>query len=252
MNIFIKDYMNWLEAKYSIREINSHYELNTPFLNHMNDYIQIYIKNNGKNGYILSDDGETISNLELLGIDLNNPNKKRALNTVLNGCGVILSKNNELTIQSNIQDFPKKKHNILQAILAVDDLHVLAQPKSESYFLDDVLHYLNKIDVRYSKNIVLQGKSSFQHKFDILIPPSIKYKERIVKIIPNPKKQNVVPILFAFEDTKSERDSEGILLLNDTHNEINSEVHQAISQYKIVELDWSKRQEDDFKNILVA
>jgi hypothetical protein len=70
MNIFIKDYMNWLEAKYSIREINSHYELNTPFLNHMNDYIQIYIKNNGKNGYILSDDGETISNLELLGMVL--------------------------------------------------------------------------------------------------------------------------------------------------------------------------------------
>ena len=252
MITFVKDYIHWLENKYSIKEINNHYELNTPFLNHMNDYIQIYIKNNGNNLYTLSDDGETISNLELIGIDLNNPNRKRELDIILNGFGVILNNRKELTIQSNYKDFPKKKHNILQAILAVDDLHLLAQPKSEQFFIEDVINFLSDIHVRFSKNIVLQGKSSFQHKFDILIPPSEFSKERIIKVISNPKKNNVIPSLFAFEDTKLERDSIGILFINDIHHEIGSDIHQAISKYEILELAWSQRINDNFKELLVA
>lgn len=101
---------------------------------------------------------------------------------------------------------------------------------------------MQKNEVRFSQNIVLQGRSTFQHKFDILIPSSSSFPERIIKVIPNPKKQNVIPYLFAFEDTKKERNNEGIMILNDIEHSIASDVFQAISEYNIFEMTWTERE----------
>ena len=140
-----------------------------------------------------------------------------------------------------------RKHNFIQAILAVDDLHVLAQPKVESYFIEDVLNFLDQNSIRYSKNIILQGKSTFQHKFDILIPASAKANERILKVVVNPKKQNIISHLFGFEDTKLARNNEGIMILNDVDQEIPADVTQAIKEYGIYDIPWTRREQHKFK-----
>ncbi|MFA5773010.1 MAG: DUF1829 domain-containing protein, partial [Thermoplasmata archaeon] len=98
-------------------------------------------------------------------------------------------------------------------------------------------------NVRFSRNIILQGKSSFQHKFDFLIPSSEKAPERIIKAVSSPKKQNIIAHLFAFEDTKLARDNEGIMILNDLEKEIAPDVSQAIGEYGIYDFSWKKRDE---------
>ena len=119
----------------------------------------------------MTDDGETLNNLEMAGVDISTPVRIRELDSILNGFGVII-KGNELTTMATPSTFPMRKHNYLQALMAVDDLYIIASPKVESFFLEDVTNFLQQNNVRFSRNIILQGKSSFQHKFDFLIPSS--------------------------------------------------------------------------------
>ena len=65
MKELIQSYLNCLNQKFSIQEVNGFFEINTPFVNHVNDYIQIYVKQNENGSYLLTDDGETIYRLFL-------------------------------------------------------------------------------------------------------------------------------------------------------------------------------------------
>ena len=124
---------------------------------------------------------------------------------------------------------------------SVDDLFILASPKVESFFLEDVTNFLHQNNIRFSPNIILQGKSSFQHKFDFLIPSSGNAAERIIKAVASPKKQNIITQLFAFEDTKQARNNEGIVILNDLEREVAPEILQAIEEYGIFDFSWKER-----------
>jgi len=249
MKDLIESYISWLKQKINFKEINGYYEVTTPFVNHINDYIQFYLKRDDRDYIYMTDDGETLNNLEMAGVDISSPARRRELDSILNGFGVIIN-GNELTIKATPSTFPMRKHNYLQALMAVDDLHIIASPKVESFFLEDVTNFLQQNNIRFSPNIILQGKSSFQHKFDFLIPSSEKALERIIKAVSSPKKQNIIAHLFAFEDTKQARNNEGIMILNDLEKEIAPEVTQAIAEYGIYDFSWTKR--DELKEKLVA
>lgn len=241
MKDLIQSYIDWLKQKINYKEVNGNYEITTPFVNHMNDYIQIYLKRDADDRILITDDGETIKNLEMEGLEFSTPSRKKELEVILNGFGITVN-DYELTTYATSQTFPMRKHNFIQAVLAVDDLHILAQPKIEAFFVEDVINYLEQNSIRYSKNIILQGKSSFQHKFDILIPASPKANERIVKIVVHPRKQNIISHLFGFEDTKLARNNDGIMILNDVEQEIPADVTQAIKEYGIYDIPWTKRE----------
>ena len=242
MKELIDSYIAWLKEKIDCRQINGHYEITTPFLNHLNDHIQFYLKRDERNRILMTDDGETIGNLELAGLDVSTPARKRELDSILNGFGVAI-KGRELVTTATPETFPKRKHNFLQALMAVDDLYVIASPRVESYFLEDVTNFLIQNKIRFSRDIILQGKSSFQHKFDFLIPGSQKASERIIKAVSSPRKQNIIAYLFSFEDTKLARNNEGIMILNDVEKEIAPDVSEAIDQYGILDFPWTKREE---------
>ncbi len=241
MKDLIESYISWLKQKIKFQEINGYFEITTPFVNHINDYIQIYLKRNERDQIYMTDDGDTLNNLEMAGMDFTTPTRRRELDSILNGFGVTI-KGNELTINATPSTFPMKKHNLLQALMAVDDLFVLSSPKVETFFLEDIANFLNQNNVRFSRNIILQGKSSFQHKFDFLIPSSEKAPERIIKAVSSPKKQNIIAHLFAFEDTKQARNNEGIMILNDLEKEIIPDVSQAIVEYGIIDFSWKNRE----------
>lgn len=249
MKDLVESYITWLKQKINYREINGYYEITTPFVNHINDYIQFYLKKDERDHIYITDDGEALNNLEMAGVDINQPARRKELEIIINGFGVRL-KGNELTTMATPATFPIRKHNFLQAMMAIDDLHIAASPKVESFFLEDVTNFLEQNHVRYSRNIILQGKSTFQHKFDFLIPQSDKAPERIIKAVSSPRKQNVIVHLFAFEDTKLARSNEGIMILNDLEKDVPPDVLQAIAEYGIYDFPWNKR--EDLKEKLVA
>ena len=44
MKDLIHSYTEWLKQKINYTEINVHFEVTTPFVNHINDQIQFYLK----------------------------------------------------------------------------------------------------------------------------------------------------------------------------------------------------------------
>ena len=161
-----------------LRSIDNWVEITTPYLDRHNDYIQIYAKR-VDGGYILTDDGHTIQDLEQSGTRLNSPKRHELLRLALNGFGVQLD-SDRLEVHANADNFALRKHNLVQAILSVNDMFYLAVPMVASLFYEDVVAWdLN--EVRYTPKVKFTGKTGFDHLFDFVIPKSRTAPERIVE-----------------------------------------------------------------------
>ena len=105
-------------------ESSSWVEITTPYLDRHNDYLQIYVKKtNG--GFLLTDDGYIIDDLKQSGCKLDSYKRQELLQMTLNGFGV-KKDGNELQVHTSAESFASCKHNLLQAMLAVNDMFYLA------------------------------------------------------------------------------------------------------------------------------
>jgi hypothetical protein len=116
----VDQYFSWLKSKTAWRDINGWTEITTPYLDRHNDYIQIYLRQNGDE-WELTDDGETLTDLIQSGFELDTPRFKALLQTTLNRFGMHLA-NGAITVKTKKDSFALRKHNLIQAILAVNDL----------------------------------------------------------------------------------------------------------------------------------
>lgn len=238
----VETYAHWLKEKVKVKKIGDTCELTTPFVDRHNDYLQLYIKAT-PSGLILTDDGYIIRDLEISGLEFNTERRKNELNTILNGFGVKLH-GDCLEVEARPDNFPQKKHNLLQAMLAINDLFVLTPAKVASFFKEDVERFLSLHDIRFTKDINFIGKSGFNHHFDFVIPSSKKEPERILKAINNPTKNNVSAMIFSWDDTRKIRSENSIALavLNDQDKEITTDTLHALKAYEIEPMVWSKRE----------
>lgn len=243
-------YLAWLKAKFSMKEINGICEITTPFLDRHNDRLQIFVsKKDG--GLLLTDDGFVISDLEMCGCGLDTQHRREMLNAILTGYGVRVE-NDELVVETSEENFPRKKHALLQAMLAVNDMFMTAKPRVVSLFFEDVTRFLEENSVRYSPSVEFTGKSGFIQKFDFLIPKSREKSERILRAINNPTKENATMLMFAWNDIREVRppNAHVYALLNDSEQSLNPEILSAFQQYDIKTMPWSKR--GDYVQELVA
>src|SRR5204863_4291838 len=85
-----------------------------------------------------------------------------------------------LQTSATTQNFPIRKHNLVQAMLAVNDMFHLAAPNVASLFHEDVARWLKESDVRFTPNVRFVGKTGFDQHFDFAIPASRTHPERLV------------------------------------------------------------------------
>ena len=249
MKELVNAYLEWLRKGLSMKEISDGWhEVVTPFLNHKNDMIEVYLKRAEDNQIIISDGGNTLNELTLSGIDIERSGKRMMeLNVILRSFGISRSENNELIVKSNQANFPEKKHNFIQAILSVDDLYVLSKPKVESFFIEDVTTFFELNEVVFVRDTTFVGKSGFSHKFDFTIPKIKQRKEIAIKAISSPRKDRIESVMWMIEDTKLIRtETEGLLIINDV-NEISDEIQKALSEYEIPYFGWSKRESNLYR-----
>ncbi len=161
----LKQYFDWLKDKTLLKTINEEWmEITTPYLDRHNDCLQIYLRKDGAN-FLMSDDGYIISDLMISGCDLSTPRRKALLITILNSFGVHLEdESHQLIIHSSKQDSPFKTHNLIQAMLAINDLFCLARSEVKNLFIEDVTHWLDSAQVRYIPMVNFAGKSGFNHQ----------------------------------------------------------------------------------------
>lgn len=239
----LEAYWGWLRDKTMVREIGDWTEITTPFLDRHNDYLQIYARR--ENGaYVLTDDGYTVVDLEQSGCTLDTPKRQGLLRATLNGFGV-QSNGKAIEVHATPQNFALKKHTLVQAMLAVNDLFYLASPVVESFFYEDVAAWLDTEMVRYTPQVKFTGVSGFDHLFDFVIPKSAAQPERVVRTINRPDRQAAQTVAFAWIDTKDIRtsDSRAYAILNDGGKRVPEAVLEALTSYGVQPVPWSRRAE---------
>lgn len=238
----LNEYLTWLKDKTSLRQLDDWVEITTPYLDRHNDYLQIYAKKeNG--GYLLTDDGYIIEDLEQSGCSLDGERRQSLLKITLNGFGVQLHEG-RLEIRTSVDNFASRKHSLLQAMLAVNDLFYLARPVVASLFVEDVTAWLDLNDIRYTPRVKFTGKSGYDYMFDFVIPKSRQQPERIVQAINRPNKDAAQALAFAWHDTRDARsiDSKAYAFLNDADQSVPQSVLEALSRYDVAAVPWSMRE----------
>lgn len=239
----IDAYVGWLRQGLSVERIGESCELTTPFLDRHNDHLQVYATR--RNGNItLSDDGYILSDLRTSGLELDTPKRKKVLEGVLNGLGVHVEKG-QLIIEASEANLGQRLHSLAQAMLAVNDMFVMAQPRVASFFFEDVQNFLDSHDIRYTPRVKLAGKSGYDHAIDFLIPKSRRRPERILQAIATPKKDNIFTYLWALSDTRATRagesEAEAFAFLNDQDQVVGGDVIEALHAYRVKPAPWSQR-----------
>jgi hypothetical protein len=239
----IESYVSWLRKGLSVESLEKACELTTPFLDRHNDHIQIYaIKKDGK--IVLSDDGYILSDLRTSGLELVTPKRKAVLEAVLNGFGVKLE-GNQLVVEVSQRNIGQRLHALIQAMLAINDMFVMAQPRVATFFWEDVRAFFDEHDIRYSPRVKIAGHSGFDHAIDFLIPKSRIRPERLVQAINAPNKNTIGTYLFTLTDTREARgeESEAYAFLNDQEREVGGDVIEALEAYEVKPALWSQREQ---------
>jgi hypothetical protein len=246
----LDDYCSWLKQSQNLREVQDWVEITTPYLDRHNDQVQIYARRENSH-FILSDDGYTLRDLEISGCTLRTPKRQELLKMTLNGFG-IKQHDDELQVTVTPETFPLKKHNLIQAMLAVNDMFFLAEPVVKNLFYEDVVAWLDSSDVRFTPKVKFTGISGYDHLFDFVIPKSRKAPERILRAINRPRRDNAEAFLHAWTDTQQARppDSVAYAILNDFGQPVSADVSEAFVAYQIHPVLWSHR--DEVKDRLAA
>ncbi len=240
----VDSYLDWLRRGLSVERIGRACELTTPFLDRHNDHLQIYAsQQNGK--ILLTDDGAIFADLKMSGVNLISERRKSLLNEILNGLGVH-RREERLEVEASPKNLGQRIHQLLQAMLAINDMFVLSQPRVESLFLEDVRSFLDANEVRYSPMVKLSGKTGFDHAVNFLIPRSKAQPERIGQAINAPSKNTISHYLFVLQDTREAREegSKAFAFLNDYDREIGGDVLEALEAYDVSSIPWSRREDN--------
>lgn len=241
----ISEYLKWIKDNTVAKTVEEGKvcSISTPFLDRHNDHLDIYLIKTNTN-LKLTDNGYTIADLKMSGFEINTPKRESILKTALNGFGVKMNGNDELYVDANSQNIGQKKHYLLQAILAVNDMFNLAQETVYSLFKEDVELYFRSNDILFSKDIKLTGKSGFDHNIDFLIPASKNRPERLIKAINTAKKDTVLSSIMAFNDINQTRETptKNFVVYNDLEKEVSKDVIGALDNYAVKHIPWSQKE----------
>ena len=229
--------------------------ISTPFLGVFNDSIEIYAqRSDGK--ILLSDDGETVNNLELSGVKFSySQTRKKLLDQILLNYGVRLE-NNELVTEATEQNFPQKKLNLLSAISEVNDFYVLAKHTVASMFREDVREYLDEQEIVYTPFFISKGSTGIEFTFDFQI--ASRQTETVIKSFNSVNKMNLPHFLFTWEDVRSVRERQtgknvvGLAVINDVEREVKGEYLDALESKGAKSILWSHRYEPQNIQLLKA
>lgn len=246
--LFKNAYLKWLKEEMTYNSIldGEYLEVNTPFLDRNNDYTQIYIKQIDSDRFMATDAGCTLNELELSGVNINTPTRKQLLGSILRGFGV-QQEGQALTVNFTMSNFPQMKNNLLQAMLAVDDMFYLSKPNTKSLFIDEVEAYFYDNGIACIRDTFFTGRSGLNHKVDFTLPKMREQPERYVNLINNIDRTKTASLIFQWEEIASQRrtsrneNATMIALINNTKKSVSSEYKTALTEYNILPVLWTER-----------
>jgi len=246
INTLMDDYYSFLKEKTLVSTSNSSdwVEISTPFVGLFNDTVDIYAKKEG-NRIILSDDGNTLRDLELSGLEISrSPKRKEILDRILINYGVRIN-NEELITEATERDFPQKKLNLISAISETADMYYLAKHTVASVFREDVKSYLDEQELIYTPYFISKGSTGLEFTFDFQI--AYRNTEIVIKSFNSVNKMNLPHFLFTWDDIKKVREQQtqkdiiGLAVINDIDREVSDEYLSALDSKGAQYILWSQR-----------
>ena len=244
-SLLVESYLNWLQVGVRAESLEDDVtQVTTPFLDRHNDHLQIYAERMRANQFLLTDDGYIMSELKASGVERHGRRREELLDDILRGHGVGLH-HRELQVIASQDSLGRAMHSLIQAMLRVDDMFVLAQPRVESLFIEDVEKFLGTQGVRYSSSVKLAGRSGLDHLYDFVIPKSNVAPERVLQVVNSPRRDRAESLIFAVNDTRIGRGKnvDFFALVNDSRKSVSTEIMDAFRSYDITALTWSHRDE---------
>lgn len=244
------DYYTFLKEKTLVSQSASSewVEISTPFTGLYNDTVDIYAKQAGSK-ILLSDDGNTLRNLELSGMEISrSPKRKEILERILINYGVRIS-NDELVTEATEKDFPQKKLNLISAISETSDMYYLARHTVASVFREDVKAYLDEQELIYTPYFISKGSTGLEFTFDFQI--AYRNTEIVIKSFNSVNKMNLPHFLFTWDDIKKVREQQtqkeiiGLAVINDIDREVSDEYLSALDNKGAQHILWSQRHNPD-------
>lgn len=249
----VESYLKWLRKEFSADTLEDACELTTPFLDRHNDHLQIYARNNGNGTIALSDDGNTLMELKVGGLETITKKVRGQVQLMLNAYGAKLV-DEDITIRANKRNLGQQMHYLIQAILAVNDMYALSPPTTRiaDTFQSTVSKFFKSQKFVYMTKVKLPGKSGYSHAIDFAFPSINGSPERVLKVINSPSKNSITNYIFALQDSRDGRDeeAEAYALFNDINRSVSSNVLDALEAYDVKSAYWSQR--NGFAKFLAA
>lgn len=255
-----REYGVWLRERLTTVERGETQVLSTPFLDPFHDGIQIHVEPRGGE-IVLHDNGDTLDHLSCMGVKIEESERRRALiQRATAGCAVRFE-SGRLETTATPANLPQRVHFLLTAILRLNDLWMSAVPHRWTDFFEMVAEFLDHQGVLYTPNVSIPGKT-VEHSIDFVIPLP-KRKERLIKLIADPKPQTAKVISFSWMELQEARpESERVVVLNDIRSpdpleEEGEEEFRRVSEQTVAILRgyssaiyrWSERESPQFKHL---
>ncbi|MBE7177770.1 MAG: DUF1828 domain-containing protein [Mucilaginibacter polytrichastri] len=256
-NTLIDDYYQWLKSKTTIIPDNQTdwVSIQTPFIGLFNDTIEVYVKKK-QDKIIMSDNGETFHNLDLVGASVNRVGERKMfMERILLNYGIRLD-DTELVSEATEQNFPQKKHNFLSAIMELNDLYMLSKRNVASIFREDVRTFLDEKNIIYTPDFISKGSTGLEFMFDFQIAE--REKEVVLKSFNTMNKQTLSSFLFSWEDIKSIREKvskkkvSAIAIINDEDKPVKDDFLNALKTKNADVIIWSERNNESNVSKLIA
>jgi hypothetical protein len=159
--------------------------------------------------------------------------------------------NDELVIDSKLENFSQSKHNFLAGILEINDLYYLSKANVNSIFKEDVRNYLDEKQIIFTPDFISKGETGLEFTFDFQLAK--RNSETVIKSFNSISKSNLPSFLFAWEDIKPVREKitkkevNAIAIINDINKDIKLEFLEALESKHAKYILWSEKDEE--KNI---
>ena len=235
INQLISEYTSWLNSKISIVKYGETYELTTPFLDRFNDYLQIYVTPEKDGELTLTDGGYIIDNLLSSGVSLKQGTKKyNKINQIIRNFSLSLN-GEQITVTTKESQFPQKKHAMVQAMLAIDELYETEPRTGKDFFAEDVKTYFDDHHIYYADGVSFEGKSGSTATYDLLFQRNQYHPERLCNIVSRMTESSRNMMIFNWLDIAPVRknDSMLIVILNDIVKEVQQKDIDALESYNI-------------------
>jgi hypothetical protein len=241
----IDDYTNWLKSEITVARFGEYYELTTPYLDRFNDYFQIYVKQELGGSMTITDDGYVINNLISSGMKFKSGTKRKImLDRIIKNFSLRLD-GNAIVATATASNFPQKKHQMVQAMLYIDDMFELSSENVKDFFIEDIETFFNSNDIFFTLDFSLLGKTGSIYTYDFHFQRTRNQSERFCRALNKVNESNRNMTIFNWIDTQEKRNHEGelIAILND-ENLIDAAHIDALESYDIKSVLFSKRQEN--------